>query len=254
MRPLPAALFAAVVIFLLAGCSSHDRPIEARLDRAERLLSHRRAAQARAEIEATIREKPSRSDTYRTAIGLYLKHERRPEAASVIERFVDLARAKKLDEKLSREDLARLHTVLGEIYQKNHLLLQAEDAYRAALALSPDSAQLLNALAYFYAEEGVKLDEGLDLARRAVALAPNDGMIVDTLGWAEYKLGRYDAAVETLRRAVRLMPDDATLRCHLGAAYARLGRSAEARIELGKALLLDRNTREAARLIKTLHR
>ena len=50
------------------------------------------------------------------------------------------------------------------------------------------------------------------------------------------------------------MPDDATLRYHLGAAYARLGRRVEARIELGKALVLDRNMREAARLLRTLHR
>jgi Tfp pilus assembly protein PilF len=255
MRPLRAALVAAVVICLvLGGCSREDRPIEARLDRADDLLGHHRAVQAGLQVEAAIRLKPSRSDTYRTAMALYIKHERRPEAASVIERFLELARAERLDEKLSREELAHLHSVLAEVYQEGHLLLQAEDAYRAALALSPNSAQLLNRLAYFYADEGIKLDEGLRLARRSVGLAPEDGAIVDTLGWAEYKLGRHDAAARTLARAIRLMPDDATLRYHLGAAYARLGRKIEAWIELKKALVLDRNMREAAKLLKTLHK
>ncbi len=252
MRPLSAALVIAAAIGLLAGCAGQDRPIRARLERADELLGRDKMTRARSEIEAAIRLEPSRSDTYRDAIGLYVQHERRREAASLLERFVELGQARKLDEELSREDLAHLHSMLGEVCQKERLLVRAEDAYRTALALAPDSAPLANNLAYFYAEEGIKLDEGLRLARKAVALAPTDGNVVDTLGWVEYGLGRYEAAAHTLARAVRLMPDQAALRYHLGAAYARLGREFDARVELKKALILDSKTHEAARLLRTL--
>ncbi|MCX8053752.1 MAG: tetratricopeptide repeat protein, partial [Armatimonadetes bacterium] len=132
--------------------------------------------------------------------------------------------------------------------------VQAERAYRAALTTAPNSAALMNNLAYFYAEEGIKLDEALLLAERAVRLLPNDANIVDTLGWAQYKKKRYSDAARTLERAVRLKPDDPTLRYHLGATYFKLGKLWNSRIELEKALLLDREMLEAKKLLRVIRR
>ncbi|MGC8862096.1 MAG: tetratricopeptide repeat protein [Armatimonadota bacterium] len=252
MRSLCTKLLVVAVACALVGCAERGDSIQARLERADRLLAQGKIAPARLLIEEAIRMRPSRSDTYRTVAAIYARHERTREAARTIERLLELARAGKLDEAISREELAHLHSALGELYQKLRALSQAESAYRTALSVAPRSALLMNNLAYFYADEGLKLTEALRLARMAVTLAPADGNVVDTLGWVQYKLGRYRCAARTLAEAVRLKPDEPVLRYHLGAAYARLGRRFEAYVELKKALLLNPGMREAANLLRRL--
>src|SRR5690606_251070 len=78
-----------------------------------------------------------------------------------------------------------------------------------------------------------------ELIQRAVDLRPSDGYIVDSLGWAFYRLGRYDDAVRELERAVGLMPADPILNDHLGDAYWRVGRKLEAGFQWNHALALD---------------
>jgi tetratricopeptide (TPR) repeat protein len=86
---------------------------------------------------------------------------------------------------------------------------------------------------------GMNLEDGLDLIRRAVELRPNDGYIVDSLGWAYYRLGRFEEAVTELERAVSLKPDDPVLNDHLGDAYWRVGRKLEATFQWAHARDLD---------------
>jgi tetratricopeptide (TPR) repeat protein len=86
---------------------------------------------------------------------------------------------------------------------------------------------------------GINLEEGLDLIRRAVELRPNDGYIVDSLGWAYYRLGRFEEAVTELERAVSLKPDDPVLNDHLGDAYWRVGRRLEATFQWAHARDLE---------------
>jgi nucleoid-associated protein YgaU len=81
----------------------------------------------------------------------------------------------------------------------------------------------------------MNLEEGLDMIRKAVELRPSDGYIVDSLGWAYYKLGRFDEAVTELERAVSLKPDDPILNDHLGDAYWRVGRKLEATFQWSHA-------------------
>ena len=83
---------------------------------------------------------------------------------------------------------------------------------------------------------GQHYDEALDMLRRAVAARPNDGYIVDSLGWAFYRLGRYDEAVSNLEHAVEFKPVDPTINDHLGDAYWRAGRHVEARYQWRRAL------------------
>src|SRR3546814_11010786 len=73
------------------------------------------------------------------------------------------------------------------------------------------------------------------MIRKAVELRPNDGYIIDSLGWALYKLGRYDEAVEQLERAVLLRPEVPEINEHLGDAYWRVGRILEARFQRSHA-------------------
>jgi Flp pilus assembly protein TadD len=69
------------------------------------------------------------------------------------------------------------------------------------------------------------------MVRKAVEMKPNDGFIVDSLGWAHYQLGEYEEAVRHLERAVELKPADPTIADHLGDAYWRVGRKLEARFQ-----------------------
>jgi len=88
-------------------------------------------------------------------------------------------------------------------------------------------------------DRGVSLDEGLRLISRAVDLRPRSGMILDSLGWAYFKLGDFDRAVVHLERAVELEPGDPVINDHLGDAYWRTGRRLEARFQWRRALTLE---------------
>ncbi len=74
------------------------------------------------------------------------------------------------------------------------------------------------------------------MVQRAVTLRPNDGYIVDSLGWAFFRLGNFPQASQYLERAIELMPEDPTINDHLGDVYWRTGRLAEARYQWRRAL------------------
>jgi tetratricopeptide (TPR) repeat protein len=78
---------------------------------------------------------------------------------------------------------------------------------------------------------GMNLTEAMAMIRKAVELRPNDGYIVDSLGWAHYRLGDYESAVTELERAVSLRPEDPVINDHLGDAYWQQGRTLEAQFQ-----------------------
>jgi len=82
----------------------------------------------------------------------------------------------------------------------------------------------------------INLDEGLEMIRKAVSIKPDDGYIVDSLGWAYYRLGQYEDAVTELERAAELRAGDPTINDHLGDAYWRVGRKLEATFQWNRAL------------------
>ena len=112
---------------------------------------------------------------------------------------------------------------------------KAEADLKKALELYPDQPLVLNYLGYSWVDQGTNLDEGMKMIRRAVEQRPDDGYIVDSLGWANFRIGNYDEAVKELDRAVELKPDDPTINDHLGDAYWRVGRALEARFQWSHA-------------------
>ncbi len=112
---------------------------------------------------------------------------------------------------------------------------KAEADMRKALELQPDQPHVLNYLGYSWIDQGVNLDEGMKMIKRAVEQRPDDGYIVDSLGWAYYRIGNYDEAVKNLERAVDLKPEDPTINDHLGDAYWRVGRTLEAKFQWAHA-------------------
>jgi Flp pilus assembly protein TadD len=97
----------------------------------------------------------------------------------------------------------------------------------------------MNYLGYMWADQGVNLEQALALIERAVALQPDNGAYADSLGWAQYRLGRFSEARESLERAAELTPDNATIHDHLGDAYLALGDVERARAAYERALELD---------------
>ena len=113
---------------------------------------------------------------------------------------------------------------------------KAEVNFKKALELDPKRATVLNYLGYSWVDQGIHLAQGLDMIRQAVKLRPEAGFIVDSLGWAYYRLSRFDEAVGELEKAIALLPQDPVVNDHLGDAYWRTGRKLEARFQWQHAL------------------
>jgi tetratricopeptide (TPR) repeat protein len=189
------------------------------LDRQDEAIAH---------LRRLLDADPNDMRSYLALGGVYSSKENYKEAAAIYDKAV---------ERLSnpvRGDW-NIFYQRGIAYERLKQWPKAEPNFRKALALYPDQPQVLNYLGYSWVDMNTNLDEGLDMIRKAVDLRPSDGYIVDSLGWAYYRLGRYDEAVTELERAVSLKPDDPVLNDHLGDAYWRAGRKLEATFQWSHA-------------------
>jgi tetratricopeptide (TPR) repeat protein len=142
-----------------------------------------------------------------------------------------------------------LYYTLGGILNEAGRIDEAERALRRALELIPDPprtaedidlrATVLNHLGYMFAEEGIKLQEAEQLLQQALKLAPRAGFIVDSMGWAQFKLGDFQEAVRLLKKAIDYSSEDPVLYDHLGDVYAKLGDKTQALECYQQALRLD---------------
>jgi tetratricopeptide (TPR) repeat protein len=123
----------------------------------------------------------------------------------------------------------------GICFERSKQWPKAEADLKKALQLFPDQPHVLNYLGYSWIDKGMNLDEGMAMIKRAVEQRADDGYIVDSLGWANYRIGKYEEAVKELDRAVELKPEDPTINDHLGDAYWKVGRTVEARFQWAHA-------------------
>lgn len=158
------------------------------------------------------------------------------------ERWVDSAR----EYTAALERIPRLEprhwTILfgrGVAYERSKQWDKAEADMLKALELQPDQPLVLNYLGYIWVDMNRHIERATKMIERAVAIRPNDGAIVDSLGWALYRQGRYQDAVVQLERAVELKGGDAVITDHLGDAYWRVERLEEARFQWRRALGLN---------------
>lgn len=124
----------------------------------------------------------------------------------------------------------------------------AEKDLKLADTLSGGHPLVLNYLGYSWVEKELHLDEAMKMIRKAVARRPNDGFIVDSLGWAHFRLGEFSEAVLHLEKASELQPEDPTINDHLGDAYWRVGRRTEARFQWQRALDMKPEETELVRI------
>ncbi len=183
---------------------------------------------ARAILTSLIGKNP-RDELPLTVMGNLLRNrEKFLEAAEYYARAIELI------EKVEQRHW-RLFYSRGIAYERSKQWPKAEKDFKKALELFPDQPLVLNYLGYSWVEKGLHLQEAMEMIRKAVKLRPNDGYIVDSLGWAHYRMKQYEEAVRYLEQAVELRPDDPTINDHLGDALWRVGRKLEARFQWNHA-------------------
>jgi tetratricopeptide (TPR) repeat protein len=140
----------------------------------------------------------------------------------------------------------------GICYERSKQWPKAEADFKKALELFPDQPLVLNYLGYSWVDQGVNLDEAFKMLRRAVDLRPSDGYIVDSLGWAHYKLGHYEDATRELEKAIDLKPADPVVNDHLGDAYWRVNRRIEARFQWNHARDMQPDPEDLPNILKKI--
>ncbi|MGA2415612.1 MAG: tetratricopeptide repeat protein [Candidatus Sulfotelmatobacter sp.] len=169
-----------------------------------------------ADVRALLKGTQEDREVYIRLAIMYTRLKRWPEAEEA------LNLAQKLSTKA--EDKEYVDFLRGSTYEREKKYDQAETEFKKVLAANPQSAITLNYLGYMNADRGVELEESLGYIKAAVSLEPTNGAYLDSLGWAYFKLGKYDQAEETLNKASLHMSSDPTVQDHLGDLYQKTGR------------------------------
>ncbi|MDE3180752.1 MAG: tetratricopeptide repeat protein [Acidobacteriota bacterium] len=118
--------------------------------------------------------------------------------------------------------------MLGAIYDRQKKYAQAEEQFKKVLASDPLNADAFNYLGYMLADRGVELDQSVSYIKKALEIEPQNAAFLDSLGWAYYKMARYDLALPPLEKAAKKLATDPTVLDHLGSVYLKLGKDKEA--------------------------
>ncbi|EMD82604.1 TPR domain protein [Pacificimonas flava] len=209
-----------------------DDPVYAGMaqeQRAALLTVMNREAEALAMLEAAARAPGASAETFMNLGQAYQAQERWDEAITAFKTA--------LEREVENEDRRwQLWFLVGAAEEERGDWQAAEQALRQAIELSPNQALTLNYLGYTLLDRDVKTDEAIALIEQAHQLEPDSGHITDSLGWAQFRRGSYEQAVQTLEEAVASVPGDTTINDHLGDAYWQVGRRLEARFRWRAAL------------------
>ncbi|MGE3246898.1 MAG: tetratricopeptide repeat protein [Beijerinckiaceae bacterium] len=254
----------------------NDLAIVALADIYERLNQHARAI----DVYESMPESSPLSDMAQLQIGSSLeslekkdealKHltalvAKRPKDAEAVIALANLQRSRKsfaeaadlytkaldLSDKNDRANWSTYY-LRGIAYERTKRWPLAEADFKKSLELYPDQAHVLNYLGYSWVDRGENLTEAFRMLRRAVELRPTDGAIVDSLGWAYYRLGKYDDAVRELERAIELRPSDPVINDHLGDVYWKVGRKLEAGFQWNHARDLGPEPEDKVRILRKI--
>ena len=218
---------------------------DAEMQRALNLADNGRTEEAIAQLKTLLERDRTDIRTYLALGGVYAQDKNFAAAAKIYDAAVEQIR------KPERKDWPVFYQ-RGIAYERLKQWDKAEPNFRKALELYPDQPQVLNYLGYSWVDRNENLHEALEMIKKAVELRPQDGYIVDSLGWAYYQLGRYDEAVVELEKAVKLRPEDPTINDHLGDAYWRTGRLRDAVFQWNHAIAGNPEPEELAKIQEKL--
>lgn len=217
------------------------------------LADLKRPAEAETNLKQLLADDPDDMRAYLALGGVYASQEKYADAAKLYDEAVAHLE-KSGTQRADGSETANwnIYYQRGIAYERLKQWDKAEPSFRKALQLAPDQPQVLNYLGYSLVDMNRKLEEALGMIQKAVDLRPSDGYIVDSLGWAYFRLNRFDEAVTQLERAVSLRPDDPVLNDHLGDAYWRVGRKLEATFQWKHARDLKPDADVLAGVLKKL--
>ena len=239
-------LFFCVLTMLLSGCDTGrslraSRECGREIMAGSKLLAKGEKKSALRAFDRALAVAQGDLEIHMMVISLLMKKEMYEESIPYIQHAINLPPEGKTDADLMMDKLwdSELHTALGDAYSHLKRVAEAEGSYQEAILLNKDNAAAYNNWGYMYADQGVRLDEAVRLAKRAVDLKPNNGYFVDSVGWAYLRKGEARKAMGLLRRAAELCSSDAEIRYHLGRAYEAIGDGQAALVEYRKVLRLS---------------
>lgn len=139
----------------------------------------------------------------------------------------------------------QLYFYRGITHERSGNWENARNDLRLSLELSPDQPLVLNYLGYSMVTKDEDLEEAERLIRKADQLMPDNGYIIDSLGWVLYRMGRFEEAVQPMERAASILPSDPIINDHLGDVYWMVGRHREAEFQWKRALSFDPDQEDA---------
>lgn len=180
------------------------------------------------QLNSMLNNTPADGEIYRAIAQIYSQGRRFPDAEAAARKALSLS---------SRPDDEEYgHFLLGSIYERQKKYELAEQEFKKVLTADPTSAQAANYLGYMLAERGIRLEESVRYIQKALHLEPNNGAYLDSLGWAYFKMNRYDLAEPPLEKAARLVTNDPTIHEHLGHLYLHMGKKRQAEEQWERAL------------------
>ncbi len=182
---------------------------------------------------------PDSREAQVTLADLLRENDQYPQSAAVLDKLIEQA-GPKAD--------WRLYFLRASAYDEAGDWPKAEADLQTALKISPDEPELLNFLGYGWVDRGVHLQEALGMLQKAVAAEPQSGAMLDSLGWAYYRLGDYKNAIDELEQAIAVDPSDPDVNNHLGDAYWKAGRKIEAQFQWRRVLTLEPDDAMKARI------
>ncbi len=173
-------------------------------------------AQPLADVRSLLKGTPEDREVYLRLSIMYTRMKRWSDAEESLNKAEQLA--------IKPEDKEYVYFLRGSTYEREKKYDEAEAEFRKILTANPQSSATLNYLGYMNADRGVQLEESLNYIKAAVGLEPTNGAYLDSLGWAYFKLGKYDLAEDSLAKAALRMGSDPTVQDHLGDLYQKTGR------------------------------
>jgi tetratricopeptide (TPR) repeat protein len=148
---------------------------------------------------------------------------------------------------------ARFYFNYGATAEQAGLYEKAADLFRKSIALDPaNAAEAYNYLGYMWAEHNLHLEEADDMIKHALKIEPNNGAYLDSLGWLEFRQGKFEQALADLLRAAKNMAqDDPVVFEHIGDTYLKLTRVPQALEAWQKAMALDPQNKKLAEKIES---
>jgi len=147
---------------------------------------------------------------------------------------------------------ADLHYVRGSMLEKMNRFEESIKSMETVLDIDPQNADALNFIGYSYADRGIHLDRAEQMIIQALKIKPDNGYILDSLGWVHFKKNQYDSALKHLKRARELLPDDSNIMEHLGDVYLKIGQDKEAMDHYRNAVKIDSDNSALKKKLDTL--